>query len=137
MPLIEVEGEPSAGLEPVPVGTYRVAVRKCEAKDARSSGKPTIAWELAIIEHPEFTGRKLFSNTSLQPQALWKLEEFLQALGVPHNAQQISADKRRISFNTEDAMDHVAMAQVGQTTRKSTRTGEDELVNEIGKLVRA
>lgn len=68
------------GFDPVPAGNYDVSVAKAELTTAKSSGKPMIAVQYRISEPEEHEGRILFDNFSLQPQALWKLKGFLQAL---------------------------------------------------------
>lgn len=65
----------------VPPGEYVAAVENVKHETSSKSNKPFLGWELKIVEG-DSKGAKLFHNTSLQPQALWKLRQMLEALGV-------------------------------------------------------
>ena len=67
--------------EPIPAGHYDVIVTEIESADAKSSGLPYFKWTLTVIGG-EFDDRMLFFNTSLQPQALFKLRDSLIACGA-------------------------------------------------------
>ena len=72
--------EVSSSFEPVPADTYRVRVDKCDVGKAKGSGKDKIHWEFLIAEG-EYEGQRLFLDTSLQPQALFKVKQVLEACG--------------------------------------------------------
>jgi hypothetical protein len=81
MPTLDL-GSVKTGFDPLPISAYVCVVESCVHKIAASSGEPTLAWRFKIIEGEEsIVGRLLFVNTSLQPQALWKLKETLAAIG--------------------------------------------------------
>ena len=65
--------------EPLPTGAYPVQVTAVEVRDGQS-GFPYLNWTFEV-QDGEFTGRKLWGVTSLSPKALWKLKEFLKAVG--------------------------------------------------------
>ena len=78
----------------VPEGVYSVVVEKIEwAGDE----KLYYNWQFNIInaDDPEnkenVSSRKLWAITSIKPKALWKLQQFLEALGEDANAI-VSAD---------------------------------------------
>lgn len=62
-------------------GIYNVKVESVEETESNNSGKPLLKW-VFVITDGEFKGMKLFENTSLQPQALFKLKNVLEGLGV-------------------------------------------------------
>lgn len=78
---LHIDFPEDSGFETIPPGTYTCSVFDASVLESKSSGAPYIAWTLIILEG-DYSGRKLFYNTSLQPQALWKLREVLQALGM-------------------------------------------------------
>ena len=67
--------------EAVPAGSYHVQVTSFTEETSKTSGNPMLKLELTI-QTGEFTGQKVFTNLSLQPQALWKLKSFLDAVGM-------------------------------------------------------
>jgi len=70
----------SVGFEPVEAGYYAATVYNVRQKLSKASQQPMLEVQFSITEPAEFAGRRLFTNYSLQPQALWKLKGFLQAL---------------------------------------------------------
>ncbi len=60
-------------------GSYPVRITKCEESISANSGKPMIVVDLKITDG-EFEGRNVRSFMSLQPNALFTLKRFLQAL---------------------------------------------------------
>lgn len=58
----------------VPVNVFRHKIRK-----GKDSGENYIEWELAV-QLEGFEKRKLWTNSSLQPQALWNLKKFLECI---------------------------------------------------------
>lgn len=61
-------------------GIYSVKVEDIESTES-STGNPLLKW-VFVITDGKFKGSKLFENTSLQPQALFKLKSVLEGLGV-------------------------------------------------------
>lgn len=62
-------------------GTYRAFVTDCEVCYGQQSGEPYIKLELRVDGGPA-NGRKLFTNCSLQEQALPMTKPTLRALGL-------------------------------------------------------
>lgn len=72
----------STEFEPLPVGIYQAVVSELEyVASSEKSGNPYLKFVFEIREEG-YTGRKLFMNASLVPNALWKLGKVLDALGV-------------------------------------------------------
>jgi len=77
-------------------GWYFVQIVGAEVKDSQSSDSQYINWRLQIDEpDSEFHKQSLFHMTSLKPNALSMLKNFLEAADVPWGED---------GFNTEDAI---------------------------------
>jgi len=68
-----------AGGKAVPDGTYRAAVESVSMEES-SGGNDYLKWTWKITEGAA-KGAKVWDNTSLQPQALWRLKGLLESLG--------------------------------------------------------
>lgn len=66
--------------EPLPPDAYECEVYDVEKRNTES-GNPYLAWTFKVVEG-QYKGRHLWLNTSLLPQALWKLRAILKRLGV-------------------------------------------------------
>jgi hypothetical protein len=71
----------SSGFTAIEEGTYEARLTGVVAKNAKSSGNPMWVWELEIVEAP-YRGRKLWVNTVLTDNAMWKVGEMFAAFGV-------------------------------------------------------
>jgi len=67
----------SGGIE-VPDGSYNLTVESIEEKESQE-GNPYLAWIYRVKDGP-CKGARIYDNTSLQPQALWRLAKLLRAL---------------------------------------------------------
>lgn len=73
-----------------PEGMYRLVVAKTDLKDG-PTGYPYISLECVIDNAAKkktdkaaiWNGRTVYTNLSLSPQARWKMEEALDAIGAP------------------------------------------------------
>src|SRR5690606_25506002 len=77
----------------IPAGEYVVKVAKAEIRNGES-GYQYISWTLEIISG-EYKGKKAYHNTSLKPEALFNLRNFLTALGV-------SVPKGKMTLNLKE-----------------------------------
>lgn len=80
--------------EPLPEGVYVVQVEKVEPAKSKA-GHNMVAITMNVVEPVEFMGRKGFTNISLQPKALWKLKEFVEACGVPYDGGGVNLELAR------------------------------------------
>ena len=78
------------------VGVYGKTIETGE-----SSGAEYIAWEFIIKAPEEEAGRKLYTNTSLQPQSLWVLRNLLEAAGMEVPQQAMDIDLNDFDEDTE------------------------------------
>jgi hypothetical protein len=101
----------STGFEAIPAGKYHVKVTNGEMKESgpssKNPGAQYVAWELTV-QSGDFTGRKLFLNTSLLPKALFGLKGLLAAVG--HIDKE---DQGEIDFEIEDVVGSDCVARVG------------------------
>jgi len=77
--------------EPLPEGTYEVVVGGVNHKVSQA-GNPMVELRLDVVNDPIFSGRSVFDNIVLVPQAAWKLVSFLRALGINPSRQLDPAD---------------------------------------------
>ena len=87
---VDFNGVESGGSRSIPDGTYLVEVKKITQEEGSDSGEPYLAWQFKVVEG-KYKGATLFDNTSLQPQALWKLKTLLECLGeeVPDSTMRL------------------------------------------------
>lgn len=71
-----------AGGRSLPDGQYASSVEGIpELKTSAESGNQYISWTFKVSEG-KYKGRKVWHNTSLQPQALFNLRNLLEAMGI-------------------------------------------------------
>jgi len=83
MPTINFTGVEAGKFDPIPASIYDATVYSIEFKTKKddAGGPGFYEWQFAIQEG-EYKGRRQWMNTSLKPQALWKLMETIQAFGI-------------------------------------------------------
>jgi len=76
----------------VPEGDYLFQVTNCELRGKKDDpSSKYLNWSLTIVEPTKFKGKgPLYMVTSLKPEALWKLRNFLVDMGV--NVPKTSVD---------------------------------------------
>lgn len=110
-----------SGYDPLPNGTYDVVVDDCEEVES-TTGKPMIKWTLKVLGG-EYDGRKLFVNTVLTPEAMWKVKETLTAVQYPANLDG------NFDFDPGVAIGLQARAVVTQ------RTWEGQVRNDVKRMI--
>lgn len=110
----------STNYEALPKGWYSVKVTDGELRESgpnsKNPGSEYINWELTIQEG-EFADRKVWTNTSLLPQALFALKGLMEAAGIDASSE--------IDFE----IDHLIGKDV--QVRLSQRTYEGEVQNDV------
>lgn len=76
---LNFDGVESGG-KSIPDGKYLAEVASAEEKEGESSGQPYLEWKFKIAEG-KHKGGIVFDNTSLQPQALFRLRGLLECIG--------------------------------------------------------
>lgn len=122
-------------------GKYEVRVNQASLKTAKSGSSQMINLELIVTEDGEFFGRKLFTNLSLHPKAMWKTKKFLQALGVEltksedgKDQLEIDADEGTGRLNEPQLVDVSCYAVIKhETYQDKTRHAVDEILPLTGE----
>jgi hypothetical protein len=78
---VDFTGVEAGGGFNVPDGQYVLAVTGVTQKKGAESGNPYLSWEFKV-DSGKYKNRKIWDNTSLQPQALWKLRGLLECMGL-------------------------------------------------------
>jgi Protein of unknown function (DUF669) len=76
----EKYGKSSLGLDPLPTGKYRVAITDAELRDSQSSEWQYVNFEFTVQEG-KYEGRRVWTNATLAPHALWTIKGLLEAVG--------------------------------------------------------
>jgi len=92
-------------------GRYLVEIEDAMLGEGKTSGQPVVTWTFRLLEGEP--GRRLFFTMSLQPQALWRLQALLRALGERAEGE--------FEFEPEDYIGRRVIAEV--VTRE--RNGEE------------
>lgn len=73
-------------------GEYHSKVVETSVEEGNEA--PYIKWTFEIIEDGPHQGRKLYTNTSLSPKALWNLRNLLETMGVetPDSETELDLD---------------------------------------------
>lgn len=121
MPRISANLTNVKAMEPVPAGQYRTAITNAEVKTAKGKDSQYIRWELTV-KGGEFEGRKLFTNNSLQENALWNLKAFVETIGLSYDDS---------GFSTEEALGKEIVVVVTQ------EPFEGRVVNQIVDFLKA
>lgn len=111
----------TTGFEPIPEGVYEVALRDVEIKEGQKA--PYWLWTFEVpASAEEFSGRRLWLNTSLSENALWKLKETFDAFGeTPDTDTDEMLGKR------------VRAVVIQRVIQSGARSGE--ITNQIDKLL--
>lgn len=91
---LTVDMEGVQNFAPPPEGDYCIKIAEVGKETGSDSGKDYLSWTFEIAKGPQ-KGKKLFYNTSLQPQALWNLRGVLEAFGieVPDGSMDLDLDE--------------------------------------------
>ena len=65
--------------EPLPDGIYNVTVFEVTVEENKAGTANYLNWQLKVLDEG-YKNRRLFFNTSLLPQALWKLKQVLNRI---------------------------------------------------------
>lgn len=90
----------------LPKGLYHCAVESATTKTSQR-GSQYIEWILKV-DQGDFTGRKLWYNTTLLPQSMWVLKRLLLAVGVPED----QLDDDNLEFELDDFIGSELVARV-------------------------
>lgn len=117
----------TSNFDPLPAGTYVCNVTNYEMREAgeqaKNPGSPYINWEFTVIKG-EFDNRKLWSNTSLLPQALFSLKGLMEASGR-YSREQLDGD---LEFDPDDLVSATVKVVVRQ---REYPPGSGDMTNDV------
>lgn len=121
----DVDGD---GFEALPSGTYHVKITDGELREAgenaKNPGSQYINWEFTV-QSGDLANRKLWTNSSLLPQALFRLKQMFKATGH-WDDEDLNADD--FNFDIDDAIGLDLKVVV------TTRMYEEEKQNDIKRF---
>lgn len=98
---VDFSGVESGGGRAVPDGNYTLEVKEVTEEES-SEGNPYLKWVYVITDGP-CKGAKVYDNTSLQPQSLWRLKTLLECFGVEVPDSSMDLDLSEYIEQTVDA----------------------------------
>lgn len=110
----------SSSYDALPKGTYICNVSDAEIRTGKS-GNDYINWEFTLDGNPQYDGRKLWSNTTLQEHALFALKGLLEATGKYTEDQLASED---LDFELDDVIGSKIKVVVDQKPKYNGEEGE-------------
>lgn len=130
MPKVNVDLSNVEKREALPSGKYECIISSVKYTISRDSGEPNIKWEFTVAEG-EHESRKLFMNTSLQPKALWKLQQVFEGLGLPSN----TASELDFDDETNELMEPNLLAKAVLVTATADRVYQGRKQNDVQSIV--
>ena len=109
------------GFEALPPGEYEAIVTKCMTGKSKQKQTPQIEWEFTI-QGPTHSGRKLFENTFLSPQAVFTTKRLVVGCAAPFTAA---------GFNTEDCLGKRVKLVLGQKPNAVVQGRMDNTIEKI------
>jgi hypothetical protein len=98
----------SLGLDPLPTGKYHVAITDGEIRESgpnsKNPGSQYINFEFTVQSGP-YEGRKVWSNASLLPHALYTIKGILEALSYETTGNELD-------FELDDLMNKELIVKV-------------------------
>ena len=91
----------NTSFEAIPAGTYEATVENVELKQAQHSEFPYLNWSFTITDE-EFLGRKVWMTTSLNPKAVWKLQQCFEALGIIDREASAEGGDQEFEIDVDD-----------------------------------
>lgn len=117
----EVDSQEGGNFTPLPAGIYHARLKDVQVRDSKSSDSKYWAWEFECVDD-DFSNRRLWVNTSLLPQAQFKLKEVFAAFGV-------DADT-----DSDDLIGEIVKLQVTETTIQAGEK-KGQTTNEVKRVI--
>ena len=84
----------------VPEGDYLLRVDGCEKRQNKAKDGEYLAWKMGIAKPEKYkTKGFIYHNTSLKPEALWNLRNFLEDLGLKIEKKTLNIPIAKIVAN--------------------------------------
>jgi hypothetical protein len=132
----EKYGRSSLGMDPLPTGKYHVAITDAEMREsgpnAKNPGSEYINFEFTV-QSGQYEGRKLWTNASLLPQALYTIKGVLEATG--HDTAGNELDFELDDLVNEELIVRVVFKKAGKVTYNGEERELDDR-NEVKSFYR-
>lgn len=127
MPRLNLNEVEKKDFTPIPAGRYAFRITDGEIREAgpnaKNPGSQYINWELTVSEG-EFEGRKVWTNTALLDNSLWRLVQLME-----------SADRYKEEIDTEELVGHLTGAELVADVKVNPETAEYNASNDIRKFL--
>lgn len=104
---VDKEIRRGGGAPHIPEGDYLAKIIDSEVRESEKSGSRYLSWKLTVAQG-EFKGKTLYHITSLKPEALWNLRNFIHAAtgknvaGKALNVDTSALEGKVIAVTVED-----------------------------------
>lgn len=91
----EAYGNSSLGMDPLPSGKYHVAITDVDVRESGPRAKHPGAEYWAIeftVQSGEYEGRKLWTNATMLPHALYTIKGILEAIGMETTGNEFDVE---------------------------------------------
>jgi hypothetical protein len=111
-------------MDPLPTGKYHVAITDVEAKEsgpnAKNPGSTYLAIEMTVQSGP-YEGRKLWTNATLVPHALYTIKGILEAIGFETTGNELD-------FEADDLMNKELIVRAIKKPAGTVKNSKGEAV---------
>ncbi len=108
MPVVDFSTVELTNFEPIPAGTYELLISDAEEKEGNKAPYLNLILEVTDAEDAELVGRKVWDILSFSAASLWRLHQFLLAVGFEEETLQGEVD-----FDPADLLGYSVTAIVG------------------------
>jgi hypothetical protein len=130
----EKYGNSSLGLDPLPTGKYHVAITDIEERESgpQSKNPGSIYWNIEFtVQSGDYEGRKVWTNASFLPQALYTIKGIMEALGMETTGNEL--DIEFDDFLNKELVVKVNFLKAGEVTYNGTTRQLDDR-NEVKRF---
>lgn len=107
----------------LPAGDYPCVVADCVLKQKTGSENPYLNWDLVVAEG-EGEGRHVFLTTSFKPEAMWKMMQAFQNLGISEEEFNIQFDDATGQVTSPEVIGLPCVARVFQEPYQGRMTAK-------------
>lgn len=79
----------------VEAGEYQAVINKVTLKESKNTGSQYLNWEFDLVEE-EHLGHRVYMMTSLNPQALWKVRDQFEILGIQTEVMELEVTEEGV-----------------------------------------
>jgi hypothetical protein len=133
----EKYGQESTGRDPLPTGKYHVAITDVDVRfsgpNAKNPGSEYWAIEFTV-QSGQYEGRKLWTNATMLPHALYTIKGILEAIGYETIGEELDVEPDDL-FNKELVV-RAIVKQAGKVKRADGSEVDVDERNEVKSFYR-